>query len=353
MRWWILFLLLLPFALAMPQVSSGTNKLPVSSTSSLDKNSPVPPETSPASANKIVYVVEGNTPPSQSEIKKMAEATRESNGPVEVNNYVVERHGNLLYIRPTNTPKVAERKLPSYVSSIAKKMGLEVNGEVLKRSGKIVVRIKKKNLLEMRMLVRRAGLAIGKAVLFDENAHVADVNILISVDKNGLYFLEENIPKGEGNVELNLHEGYLVVKFDPVIAWVVRLEANKVEMVHYTVRTSVPPEIEPTVARLASCDVKVKFLDIGETKKGIGGKFQILLSDIPVYTPDVRLNGTYTFVRDGMYYVFETNGPKLVLDGRVGDCSFHRELTASNTDYTVLAAIAFVVLAIAAYFLIR
>ncbi len=346
-RWTlIVLLLLLPVVFGVPQFTAGLNR----------STAPHVQETNNPSvyqAKKIVYVVEGNVSLTQEELRRMVKATEESNGPVEVNNYTVERHGNLLYIRPTKAPRVVEENIPRGILAVARHLGMEVNKEALKRAGKVVIRVKKGTMVELKMVLRKGSVMVGKHLLFDKERNLAEVNIVLFTERNGLYLVEENLPKGEGNIELNLHGSYLILNFDPVIAWVVKLEANKVESVHYTVRTTVPPEVEPAVTRLASCDVDVKFLDIEETKNGIGGKFQVLLSGIPVYTPKIQLNGSYTFVRNGMYYVFESNGPRLVLDGKVGECSFHKEITAPTNDYTLIIAVAFIVLAVAAYFLVR
>ncbi len=318
----------------------------------LVKTETFPAVTKEESTN-IPVVVEG-TPRefNMEEIERVVRKLYEKNlERVEERNVVAEKVGEQVWIRKTE--KIGERmeeipeKVREMVDRVAEKVGVEL---AMPLRGPITVREMKGHKVVVKVVMpTEENAVVGKVVEFDAEKNEAEVNILVTVAEPGIYYVEENIPKGEGAVELNLTGKYVVIEFDPVVAWVVELNAGEEASVSYRVKADVPPELEPAVARLAECDVKVEVVRLVRSGDTVSGEFRILFGGAPVYTPDVRVNGETEFVRDGMYYVFQGRETPVVVEGSVGDCSFYREITVPQ-DYTpfilgVLGIVALVAIA--------
>ncbi|NPA86627.1 MAG: hypothetical protein GXO00_01320 [Candidatus Diapherotrites archaeon] len=277
---------------------------------------------------------------------------------VEKNGYVVEKVGDMVFVRGGEVNRAMEEvrvqatETFEYMKRVAERLGVELN--VPPEGKRIIVRerVGDKNVVTVLAVKERA--VVGKKMVIDPEKKEANVEIVVLPEENGLYYVKEVIPKEGNEVDFEVNGPYVVLDFDPVIAWVAEL--NGEGSFSYTVKGTVPQEIEPMVSTLATCDVDVKFLDVSYVKdlenEVFSGKFQILFQGAPVYTPDVKVNGELAFVRDGMFYIFEVNGSKVIIEGSVGDCSFYRELS-SPVDYLPLIVLAVLALAVVAFFLIR
>ena len=94
---------------------------------------------------------------------------------------------------------------------------------------------------------RQEGLSITKI------ASTYDAYITLE-GKDGIYYVEENIPKSNVASYQDIEFKGIIVNPDPVIAWVVEVNNGK-GFVHYRVKRGSVPLVPPRVS-LASCDIK-------------------------------------------------------------------------------------------------
>ena len=300
--------------------------------------------------NHGIVIVQGNiTAEEMNRIQRIAQRMMEENKKeYEANGYHLSIEGNQNLIR---VKKIVDRVPSSLLRRFTKRMGIEENAL---SSGRFFQRKKIGGKVYVKIALVRPHALVGKEVVYDENRGEAEVNIVITAESDGLYLVEENIPKS-GSVEFNVPGKYIVLNFDPILAWVVSLKQGEEVNIHYRVVDRVPPELDPSVTTLAACDIKVKVRKLLSSSKGLSGSFYILLGGTPVYTPDIRVNGNLDFIKDGMYYVFDSKDRKVVIQGSVGDCSFYREITGPQdyTGYIIVAVAIFAVLAVLAYAFFR
>ena len=328
-----------------------TNILVISGeTNKLSKPQPTSEENVVRVEKHGIVIVEGNiTAEDMNRIQKLAQRMMEENKKeYEANGYHLYIEGNQNLIRVKKTVRRVPRKI---LEKFTRHMGIEENAL---SSGRFFQRKKIGGKVYVKIALVRPHALVGKEVLFDENRGEAEVNIIITAESDGLYLVEENIPKS-GSVEFNVPGKYVVLNFDPVLAWVVSLKQGEEANIHYKVVDRVPPELDPSVTTLAACDVKVKVRKLLSSSKGLSGSFYILLGGTPVYTPDIRVNGNLDFIKDGMYYVFDSKDRKVVIQGSLGDCSFYREINGPQdyTGYIIVAVAVFAILAVLAYAFFR
>ena len=340
-RVWILVLLLpLIFSIIWAASAKSTGLSP----------STYPQESGQTKGQKIPIEVVGERPLSQEEMNQVESMAREL---VERNLRSLERNGIRIEKVSGGVRAYVERNEGSKLLGWVAKRMKDVNVEELRRKGiwKRVERKEGKVEVSVARFFRKKGVIALKHAVFDENSKVADVEITITAAKSGTYLVEENLPKGS---DVDMNESYLVLNFDPVIAWVVELNAGGEATVRYRVRTTAPPELEPQVERLAGCDVEVQVEKVVRKGNKISGQFRILLGGTPVYTKNVKINGEWSFVKDGMYYVFQGEEP-LTIEGRVGDCRFFQEVKVEGDNSIIQIATGTLLLAliVAAYLLFR
>ncbi len=167
------------------------------------------------------------------------------------------------------------------------------------------------------------------------------VNIYLRAEEKGLYYVEENVPKGE----INLQAFHAILNFDPVVVWLVSLDKNEEITLSYRVKSILPPQLSTEVVRLGTCNVRVEFRNLVMDGGKVNGEFVVYVGDAPAYVPNVRVNGKYEFVRDGMYYVFSADNP-VVVEGSVGDCSFYKEKRMEENSMWWIVAVAVLLVAL-------
>ncbi len=271
---------------------------------------------------------------------------------VERNGITIERQGGRIVVKVPGVEMNVGEKTIEAIHRITKRVGISLDEEnlgKLLREGHVVMEMKVGRKLVRKEVRMELNLVIGKDTVFDEENGVAEVNVVVSAEKGGVYLVEQNIPKTEGNVEIDVPPGVVVINFDPVIAWVAELAPGEERNVSYRVYSTVPPEISDRVAELGSCNVRVEEFNVVKKGSVISGAFKVLLGDVPVYTKDISVSGEFSFIKDGMYYVFQGNEP-VIVEGRVGDCRFYKEIRYEGPDYTpVVMAFLVLVLLVGAY----